>query len=108
MGYRCQLRRRRPRARSAGGLQKSTPVLRPAARQQKYRAAVGDDEGFDAFEGVAFGDAMDFLLDRAGVGVDVEGDEIRHWSRVLHRKRDHLSQRGSRLATRSSTNTIYI
>ena len=38
--------------------------------------AVGDDEDFElnAFERVALGDAIDFLLHRAGVGVDVDGD----------------------------------
>ena len=38
--------------------------------------AVGDDEDFEggALERVALGDAINLLLHRAGVGVDVDGD----------------------------------
>ena len=40
--------------------------------------AVADDEDFerDTFERMALGDAIHLLLHRAGVGVDVEGDQV--------------------------------
>jgi hypothetical protein len=42
--------------------------------------AVAGDEDFEscALERVTLGDTVDFLLYRAGIGVDINGDEFRH------------------------------
>jgi hypothetical protein len=47
--------------------------------------AVGDDEDFEgnAFERMALGDAINLLLHRAGIGVDLDGDRIRR-KRGIH------------------------